>query len=1310
MSVKTIHLHGALGTKYGLPQIELDVASPREAVNALANQLPGFRDYVRNYDWQVIAGDLDDGLELGADELTFQPGNRDIHFVPLGMGAKSKGGIGKIIAGVALIALSVYTGGAAGAAGFEALVGIESVGISLGNVGMFGVSLALSGVSALLTPTPEFSGPGEQVAEGKSAMFRGPQNVAEQGGAIPLIYGRFEVGSTVISAGIATEKVPVEEEASQESSANTTNGSGGQGGSNDSGVIEYPDPDGPGGYKGGGKGGGGGGRVAKEAANTLRSRATARVLDLVSEGEIGGLVNGAKSIKFGDTPLQSSNGKYNFNGVNWDSRVGLPDQSWMKGFSSAETENEINQQVTKDTPVIFTVEDPDVDAVRVTLRIPSLYKTDPKTGDVKEHFVKIGIDVQSNGGGYKRSESDTIGHDKCTSIYERSYRIDLPPGGSPWQIRMVRISDDNDELIFQDDTWFSRCTELTDVKMTYPHCAYFGLEVDAEQFGDNVPDRSYDIYGIKIKVPSNYDWKTRSYSTTIWDGTFHPTKVPCDNPAWIIYDLAENDRYGIGKELSEAGISKWDLYEIGKRCDQYIPDGFGGSEPRFTFNGALISRDEAQRFIAYLSSTFMGMAWWGGNTLQFSHDAPKNPTRIVTTANVIGGEFNYTGSSRKSRHTAVHVKWYDPDDQCRPSAIEVVEDADAIHQIGYRKKEVLGFGIKTRGAARRYGKWILDTEQNSTETVTYSAGLDHADVMPGEVIQIADPARMAVRAGGRLAGATGASITLDAPFEFETGRSYYLSVVLADQTVESQLITSGQGEMSSITVESSFTSDPPAEHMWVIASQEVELPQYTVLFRKELSDTRFEISALQYDPTKFDRVERDIVLDPPSFNQFPTGEIEPPTGGSHQEYLYETAGTLQSAVLFSWELSKDPRVTRYVVEYKEVDGDWREAGSTGTSSMEIRETSDGDWSFRVRAITGLGRPSEWLSLTAELVTLKYPPDDVLDFDGVVKGEMMNLDWAPVPNLDLDHYILKFVYSGSPVKWANGITLDDKIPKTATSHTVQALAGTYMLKAIDTSGIESVNYISVFSDVSNLFELNVVQDMPQEPDWNGTKTDMIVIDDKLYLSPGDMMIDWPALSDVTTLYQGVSGDIATEGYYDLPDVVDLGRVGTIRVTTQLEVAGIALDGQGTELESVNYEAYFEISLTDDDPNNSPTWTSWKRVVAADYMHRGFKMRLFMRALDVSTRPVVSKANVIFDVPDRVERTQGVSCSTAGISVNYVVPYRNIPVLGITASDMQSGDRLVIDNETSTGFTLHFENSGGTNVARTFNYTAQGYGYG
>lgn len=268
MTVRSIYMHGALATKFGYPEISLDVASPREALNALANQVPGFTEYVRHYDWQIIVGDVETGRSLGANELDFRPGKRPFHIVPVVAGAK-KGGAAKIIAGVVLIALTVVTAGmaapiGAGALGMGATIGGTS--ITLGNVAMFGVSMVLSGVSSLLAPTPEFSKPAESVAQNSSHLFDGPQNVAEQGGPIPLVFGRFEVGTTVISSGISTEKVQIAEEKQPTGSTNDTNGSGGQGGSNDAGVIQFPDPDGPGGdgNQGAGEGdagdGGGGGK------------------------------------------------------------------------------------------------------------------------------------------------------------------------------------------------------------------------------------------------------------------------------------------------------------------------------------------------------------------------------------------------------------------------------------------------------------------------------------------------------------------------------------------------------------------------------------------------------------------------------------------------------------------------------------------------------------------------------------------------------------------------------------------------------------------------------------------------------------------------------------------------------------------------------------------------------------------------------------------------------------------------------------------------------------------------------------------
>lgn len=1313
MLVRDIHLHGALGEEFS-PRYQFAVKSPAEAMIALTRQVPGFSQYIRKHDWQIILGDVDEGRELSVDELTFQSIGRPIHFVPVVAGAKKNNGIGKVIAGIALIAITIYTGGTGtgpAAAGFEAT--IAGTSITVGQVALLGASLVLSGVSSMLAAVPEFASTSDSAAEKSSSIFQGPVNTPNQGGPVPLVYGRTEVGSTVISAGISTEQVEVIIPTA------TSGGSNSQGNAPDPDVGSEGTDYGGGvddGYSGdvGGAGGGGdgaSGETSEEAINTLRSRATARLLDLVSEGPIRGLVDGAKSIKIGGTPLMSENGKYNFSGINWQSRVGQPTQDYMKGYPEVESEIVVGLQVTNETPIPVTITDPLVDAVRVTLSIPALLYQNQTNGNVEPHSVSIAIEVQSNGGGYSRAVTSNIGPDKCTATYERAYRIDLPEGGAPWDVRMVRLSEDTDEIIYQDDTYFARYTEITDVKMEYPHCAYFGFEVDAEEFGDKIQERSYLIDGIEVQVPSNYDWVTRSYATAIWDGTFHADRVPTSCPAWIVYDIVTNDRYGLGSVLADAGVSKWDLYELGKYCDEYVPDGFGGTEPRFTFNGVLNTQDQAIKIIAFILAAARGSAFWGNGGLFFTQDRPKTASRLVTRANVVAGEFNYSGTAATARHNMVLVAWHDPDDQYKASAIEVVEDKDGIHRHGLRKKEPIGWGCTSRGQAHRLGDWILETEKHQTQTVTYVAGQDHADAFPGEILEIADPAKMKVRHGGRLFSALGTTITLDAPVTLLGGEIYYLNVQTAEQTIETRTVTNLAETTDVLTIDSAFTEDPPNENLWTLTSGVVAPKLYQLIHREEVTDTTHAITAIEYDPDKFARVEQGLSFDPPSYSAHTTGEIIPPTGLGYREYLYEGQTDItKSAVLFSWELSKDTRVKRYDVQYRAGQSEWQSLPATPKCSVEILETNDGDWSFRVRSIDGLSRKSEWVKLAVGLVTLEYPPDDVQNFEGAVKGDLMNLSLSRVPNLDLHHYVLKFIYDGAPVKYSSGIVLDDAIPKTATSLAVPAMSGTYMIKAVDTSGSESVNAAMVYSTVASLFDLNVVEELTQAPLWTGVKTDMEILDGKLVLASGDTMSDWSTLADVTTLYEGASGSPAAAGTYELPEIVDQGRKGPVRITTQLDVDGVALDGLGTLLDSVNYRAFFEVSYTDDDPSASPVWSDWSTVVVGDYDYRAFKFLLNVAALDFDTRPIINQANVIVDVFDRYEKAQGITCPVEGLTVDYSDPFKAMPVLNITASNLAGGDNHVIDSESNSAFTIRFIDSTGAAISRNFNYVAAGYGYG
>ncbi|HXF66197.1 MAG TPA: phage tail protein, partial [Burkholderiales bacterium] len=367
---------------------------------------------------------------------------------------------------------------------------------------------------------------------------------------------------------------------------------------------------------GGGKGGGGGGRTPQEAPDSLRSRAWARVIDVVSEGEIEGLVDGLKSIYLDDTPVINTDGSENFSGVTIATRTGTQAQDYVPGFAAAESEIAVATEVKAATPVVRSVSNTNLSAVRVTVSVPQLTYQDPSTGDISGTSVELAIDLQNAGGGWQEVRRDTISG-KTTSRYQRSYRIELPAPG-PWDIRVRRITPDSTQSNLQNKTFWDSYTEIIDAKLRYPNTALVALQVDSAQF-NRIPRRGYDIRGLRVRVPVNYDPDTRSYSG-IWDGTWKIAWT--DNPAWCFYDLLTNERYGLGAYIDEVQVDKWALYEIARYCDELVPDGFGGTEPRFTCNLYLQTRQEAFTVLQQMAAIFRGMVWWSQGALTAVADKP----------------------------------------------------------------------------------------------------------------------------------------------------------------------------------------------------------------------------------------------------------------------------------------------------------------------------------------------------------------------------------------------------------------------------------------------------------------------------------------------------------------------------------------------------------------------------------------------------------------------------------------------------------------------------------------------------------------
>ena len=1062
-------------------------------------------------------------------------------------------------------------------------------------------------------------------------------------------------------------------------------------------------------------------RVATEAPNTLQSKNTARVIDLIAEGPIAGLVNGAQSIYFDDTPLQNSDGTYNFQGVVWEAKDGDPDQDPLSGFTQAEVEVAVGAEVTYSSPVVRTISEPDIDAVRVKIRMPQLTYQDPNSGDLVGTSVQFQIEVQPSGGAYSLATLQNVSNPvtisgKSTSPYEVAYRVPLT-GSAPWNIRVTRLTADSGTVTLQNDTIWSTYTKLIDAKFRYPDSALVGISLDAADFGTEIPTRAYEVYGKEIQIPSNYNPDTRVY-TGVWDGTFAVDYS--NNPAWVLYDLLTNARYGLGEFIDADQIDKFSLYDIGVYCDELVDDGYGEEEPRFTFNGVIETRQEAYDVINAITSAFRGMAYWGSGTVNVTQDAPADPVKLVTPANVIDGHFDYSGTGLKARHTVVKVTWNDPEDNYK-AAIAIVEDKEAIAAYGWRELDTVAFGCTSRGQAVRYGRWILDSEKNETETVTYKAGFDHLDVRPGDIIAVADPAYAAVRLGGRVVTPGTTSIVIDHAITIESGETYTLSVVLPDGSIEERTLTNSPGSATTLTWSGALSDTPLAGAMWVVSASNVEPRKFRVLAIREAEKAVYEITALFHDPNKYDRVESNLVVERPSYTALPTGPLSPPTDLRFNEYLYQAGPAVRSAITVGWTNSRDARVTQYQVEFKGPnDPEYRLLGEVSGNSIDYQDNTDGLYSFRVRGVEGItGVKSAYLTLDYEAGGLLAPPSDVDDFNIQIVGTTAYLSWDAVTDLDLDHYVIKFSNATSGASWGSANVLMDRISRDATGISVQAMVGTYLIKAVDTSGVESESESLIVSTISALDGLNVVETVTEHPAFSGSTADVTVVDGVLRLSGVDTVDDWADVDAVTNWDIGDNG-IEALGVYEFANSVDLGAVYTSRLTSNMTVYGADLLSnvdEWTDVDAIDnwdggdpskWGVELQVRTTEDNPAGSPTWSDWARFVVGDYTARAFEFRLILYSYQTGITPIVEELSVSVDMPDRQAGDNDVTCTAGGVTVTFTPAFKARPSLGLAPQDLDTGDYWLITSLSATGFHIEFFNDSAVSIERTFDWVAVGYG--
>lgn len=589
--------------------------------------------------------------------------------------------------------------------------------------------------------------------------------------------------------------------------------------------------------------GGGGSHTPVEAKETSRSKQLVKIIDVISEGEVEGLADGMKSVYFDNTPVQSKDGSYNFNNVQLEGRVGSQVQDVIAGFNTSEKEVSVGTQVRKNLPITRTVTDNKVSRLRLTIGVQSLFSQN-ENGDTNGTTVELVITIGSQS--YPVSISG-----KYSSQYLQQHTFDnLPP--VPFTVKVERVTEDSKSQRLQNNTVWSSYTEIIDTEFTYPNTALIGVKFDSEYFS-NIPARTYDLLGLRVKVPSNYDTRTRKY-TGMWDGTFKTDWT--DNPAWILYDVVTSKRYGLGNRLGEFGADKWALYQVSQYCDQLVPDGFGGQEPRFTCNAWLTEQRSAYDVINDICSIFRAMPVWNGQQLTVVMDRPSDPVWTYTNANVEKGEFNYTFSAKKARHNAIQVEYADKDNGYE-KAIEYVSDDESIRRNGLNVKKITAFGCTSRGQAHRTGLWLLQTEKLETKTVSFVVGAEGLMHVPGDIIKVADTYYAGTNVGGRVLSVNGKKVTLDR--EISVNGNSYFSYINAQAKHQDIKIVSAKGAEVTLDQEPAGLE---AYGVWSLSTQQVTSQLFKALSVKEETKGKYTITALQHEPQKEAIVDNGAKFEP----------------------------------------------------------------------------------------------------------------------------------------------------------------------------------------------------------------------------------------------------------------------------------------------------------------------------------------------------------------------------------------------------------------------------------------------------------------
>lgn len=1014
--------------------------------------------------------------------------------------------------------------------------------------------------------------------------------------------------------------------------------------------------------------------------DTLSSKQFNTLVEAVGEGEIEGsataskagltkgtdaynnafkkdiFLNGTQLLQTAASNSSPIDSDFNFQEVGFEPRFGTSDQTFIGGISNIETESSVGVAVTSGNPITRAISNTSVNAVRVTVSFQSI-QTVEDNGEITGASAGVKIEIIQNDGTTTTPIDDTV-TGRSTSTYFRDYLINLPTSTSfPINVRVSRTTDDTTSPIFSAFNW-SSMTEVIFEQNAYPDVAHLALRFSAEAF-PRIPKRSFRLRGIKTKIPHNatVDIQTGriTYSGT-FNGTFKAATEWHSDPAWVLWDLLTNTRYGLS--IAESSLDQYTFYNQSVYNNELVDDGLGGQEARFAINVNITQQSEAFNLINDLCSVMRVMPFYSAGAINISGDRPTDPVYLFNYSNVSEEGFQYTGSSLKTRHTVVNVGYLDLDS--REVDYETVEDTTASAKYGTVIKTIQSFGCTSRGMASRMGKWFLYNEQNSGETCSFSVTLEAGTlVRPGQIIEISDPVKAGSRRGGRIASATTTAITVDdtTDTDLDATNNATLSVILSDGSVETKNISSIDGAV--ITVSSAYSSAPNANSVWILQNDTLQTTTWRVISVKESQDLTFQITALEHNTGKYAFVEDGTAL-PARVTTVLTSLKDAPSNLSAEEKIVVIDNKAVSKIFFNWQ--RVPGVSKYQVQYRFNNGNFI-TRDVFSNTFDIENSQKGTYELRVFSFNALDKPSAEPAKTTFIALGKTAlPSDVQNLRiEPISDQFVRLRFDQSTDVDVVHGGNVVVRSSNLTDgtgtFTNAVDVIPALPGNVSESIVpNIVSGEYILKFKDDGGRLSSGETSIIVNSPDpLPKLTVLEDREDtdSPPFAGAKVDCFFSDDVNGLVLASLVtLDDVADFDSMADFDFLGAVDITGGNYSFANTLDLGGKQPLRLRRHIVSQG-----------------FYPNDLIDKRSANIDTWTDFDGATA----------------FNVGASLLVATTDLDPDLS--VSATYGQSATTITITKSsHGYSVGDFVVIDFTAGSATDGNYQIVSVPSSSTFTV------------------------